>query len=151
MKIIPLTQGYEALIDDEDYVKLSAYSWHALNHKERGYIYAATNYKGKTLYLHNLITGWKIVDHKNHNTLDNRKENLRKSTHQQNCFNTRKHKDAVHSKYKGVTKQRRWRARIRHNYKLIHLGYFNTEEEAALAYNEKAKQLFGEFANLNQV
>ena len=55
------------------------------------------------------------------------------------------------SKYKGVWKESKWRTGIRHNYKTIHLGSFETEAEAARAYNAKATELFGEFANLNIV
>jgi hypothetical protein len=103
-----------------------------------------------------------LVDHRNGNTLDNRRCNLRLATRAQNVFNTAKRKAKATSKYKGVTWSKqassngtkydgKWRAQIRHNSKLIHIGMFTNELEAARAYNSKAKELFGEFARLNDV
>ena len=99
----------------------------------------------------NLVDG-ELVDHINGNGLDNRRANLRVCTHQQNIFNQQKRKDKCSSKYKGVCWSKRnksWLAQIRFNYKLIYLGYYKNEDDAGLAYNEKAKELFGEFARLN--
>jgi hypothetical protein len=91
------------------------------------------------------------VDHINHDIADNRLSNLRVCTHQQNLFNRVPNKNA-RSKYKGVgwhKHSNRWMAKIGLNGRHIHIGYFDNEYEAALAYNEKAAQLYGEFANPN--
>ena len=88
-----------------------------------------------------------VVDHINHDTLDNRRSNLRICTHKQNLANRKKHKLAT-SKYKGVRRINRktpWEAEISGKY----IGVFKTEKEAALAYNTKAKELFDQYAYLN--
>ena len=108
--------------------------------------------------LHHLVCSkparGKQIDHINHNGLDNRKENLREVTASQNGANTRSKNST--SQYKGVRKRsdikpggRQYSARIKHNYKEIHVGSFHTEEQAARAYDKKALELQDEFANLN--
>jgi len=96
-----------------------------------------------------------IVDHINHNKLDNRKSNLRKASQQQNIFNRRKLSGSKNctSKYKGVMLRpyNRWESAIKKDGKITYIGSFSTPEEAALAYNQKAQELFGEFAYLNSV
>lgn len=98
----------------------------------------------------------KMVDHINGNTLDNRKENLRLCSNQQNQCNRKKQIKATSSKYKGVVytgkyKTKRWQSSIKHNGIMQFLGMYETEELAALAYNNAAKTKFGEFAYLNEV
>ena len=91
------------------------------------------------------------VDHINGNKLDNRKENLRLATNQQNQHNVGKRKNNT-SGYKGVSwyrKRKKWKAAIKHNKKSIHLGYYDTPEEASRAYDKAAVEFFGEFAHLN--
>jgi len=95
------------------------------------------------------------VDHINGDRLDNRRANLRIVTKQQNRQNIGKqsHREMT-SRYKGVVqhpKTLRWRAIVKTGGKQRHLGYFATEHEAALAYNTAARELFGEFARLNEV
>ena len=96
------------------------------------------------------IESWEDVDHVNRDSLDNRRENLRKCSHQNNRFNSNKW---YNRKYKGVSiypfNRNRFRARIKINDKSIHLGIFESEELAAKAYDKAAKVYFGEFANLN--
>lgn len=91
----------------------------------------------------------------NGNRLDNRRGNLRFVTHQQNAFNTRKHRvENGTSRFKGVSYMRdkdKWRSRIMIGGREKHIGLYGTEEEAALAYNEAAKCYFGEYAKLNEV
>lgn len=145
---IPLTQGKIALIDDEDFDLVSQFTWHAF----RGYknLFYAANKKHRLL-MHRLVLGAKIgekVDHKNGNSLDNRRENLRIATTSQNAANW-KHRDG---KFKGVCLEKRtntWISYIKKDGKTTYLGSFALPEEAAQAYDDKAKELFGEFASLN--
>ena len=98
------------------------------------------------------------VDHINGNTLDNRKENLRLCTNQQNAMHRGKTKNNK-SGYKGVRYMKKkkgminehskpWQAQIYLNQKQIYLGCYKTPEEAARAYDKKAIELFGEYATL---
>lgn len=92
----------------------------------------------------------KWIDHIDGNGLNNRLSNLRLATPLQNSRNQRKQKRATTSLYKGVTLVKsRWRAYIHSGDKVVHLGYHPTQEQAALAYNAKALELYGEFARLN--
>jgi hypothetical protein len=86
--------------------------------------------------------------------LNCRRSNLRRATRQQNIWNTEPARKQGTSRYKGVFfcgRTGRFRARIVHNRQRIYLGYFDSEEDAARAYNTKAAELFGEFAYLNPV
>lgn len=100
-----------------------------------------------------ILSGNVEVDHIDTNKLNNHHDNLRVSSRSNNMMNIKYSKVNKSSKYKGVTycknKKSPWRSRIRINNKLIHLGYFLTEIEAAIAYDIKAVELFGEFANIN--
>lgn len=90
------------------------------------------------------------IDHINHNTLDNRRCNLRVASRSQNAANCK----GRGNKYKGVwwdEEKQRWRARITVNYQGYNLGRFDNEEDAAIAYNVAAQLFFGEFALLNRV
>lgn len=151
-----LYNGNKTMLDDEDYDKLSNYKYYENN---RGYAYRNLyeNKKVKAVYLHreviNAPSGFN-VDHINGNKLDNRKENLRLVTPQQNSFNLRKTQKKTSSLYKGVSwdsKRKGWLSNIRVNQKNAPLGLYKTEESAALAYNEAAKMHFGEYALLNEV
>lgn len=163
MREIQLTQGKEALVDDIDYELISQYNWHAVK-STSGIWYAQTNIKVKgkrtVLEMQRLIMGLKhgdskLIDHVSRDALDNRRFNLRIASKSKNARNQRKHKDAKYSKYKGVTYQkqakrrRRWVARIIVNYRQIYLGFFETELEAAQAYDKGARKYFGEYARLN--
>ena len=93
-----------------------------------------------------------VVDHKNHQGFDNRKDNLQIVTAAENNYNSRKTSRPTTSIYKGVSKCRKtgkWRAVIHINGIDIHLGYFYSEIEAAKVYDEAAKKFRGEFAVLN--
>jgi hypothetical protein len=158
MKKIPIKYKniiYYALVDDEDYNKLSKYKWHY----ERGYARRSQyigggrkNTKIKHIRMHQDILGKaEHIDHINHNGLDNRKENLRKCTRSQNFANRKKYANNK-SGYKGVSKHGdKWQADIQINGKGKYLGIFKTKEEAAIAYNTAAKSLFGKFAYLNVI
>ena len=164
MKKIKLTQGKEALVDDEDCEMLMEHKWCA-QQKGNDNFYVVrnsprdSNGKQKTIYMHRVITNvpkGKQVDHINGNTLDNRRENLRTCTRSQNQMNRGRTKNNK-SGYKGIyyakdkPRFKPWQAQIKHNKKTIYLGYYKTKEEAALAYNKKAIELFGEYAKLNNV
>jgi hypothetical protein len=158
MKEIPLTKGFFALVDDEDYESLMKFKWYAREvhrsvYAERGC--KVTNGKREapgTLKMHRIIMNCPDgmqVDHINHNSLDNRKVNLRLCTPRQNQFNKRPI-IKYGRRYMGVDNNGfSWVARIVVNYKKIYLGSHETEEAAAIAYNNAAIKHFGEFANLN--
>lgn len=146
IRFVGVGNGKFAKVDEEDYEKVSAHGW------STSYNYANCCKVGK---MHRFILGIvnpKIyVDHINGDVLDNRKSNLRIATNQENCFNTKSHKDSF-SKYKGVTwfkRDSKWRTSICKDGKTRHIGYFQNEVDAAKAYDKKAKELFGEFAYLN--
>ena len=152
VRYIPLTQGKFAIVDAEDYDWLSQYKWYA---SKQGTSFYACRVKGSTtVSMHREIMKAPkglMCDHKNHNSLDNRKSNLRLCTRAQNQYNKCAKKNCL-SRYKGVILRRdcrKWSARIGFNYKRIHLGHFFDEIKAALAYDNKAIELFGEFAYLN--
>lgn len=152
---IPLTQNKFALIDAEDFGKISAHSW---CYHQSGYAFRGMRIGGKNqiIRMHREITQAPQeleVDHINGDKLDNRKANLRLVTRQQNSFNTGPRKGSK-SQFKGVgwfSRDRKWRARIMLNGKEIHLGLFEREIDAAEAYNSAALEFFGEFARLNKL
>jgi len=154
MKEIQLSQGKVALVDDEDFERVNQYKWYAT--KSYNTYYAVRNIavcknKQTIQTMHYFIMGEKWIDHIEHNGLDNQKHNLRPCTNHQNTMNRKLNINAS-SKYKGVTLYRdnkRWKSQIQFKYKKLNLGLFISEIYAAKAYDEKAKELFGEFANLN--
>ncbi len=154
MKEIPLTQGYVAIVDDEDFPELSKHKWYAV--RMRSGVKAACWRNGKHLYMHRAIMKAKDgqpVDHRNHNTLDNQRSNIRLCTHSQNRVNQRK-RPGCSSRYKGVywhKGNKRWRAQIEYHGNRRCLRGFINENDAARAYNAAATELFGEFALLNEV
>ena len=141
-----------AKVDAEDYQKLAAYDWQIFKNNSSNF-YAARIEGGKIVSMHREIMhnpAGLFVDHKDRNGLNNTKQNLRLATCGQNNCNRRKKEGS--SKYRGVSyckKNRKWRASITFNGKDIWLGQFDTEEDAARAYDEAAKIYHGEFAALN--
>lgn len=144
-----------AFVDDEDYELLNQYNWHLIS-REYANTYIKINNKRESKLMHKLILNtYKNleIDHIDGNGLNNQKSNLRLLTHQQNIMNSFKHKRSS-SKFKGVSWHKtgkKWQAYIGFNKKLIYIGLFDFEKEAAKAYNEKAKDLYGKYANLNEV
>lgn len=155
MREIPLTSGGFALVDDEDFDRVTeAGSWYA--HESLNTSYATQNYRpdgGKytTRRMHSFITGLPYVDHVNGNGLDNRRTNLRLATASQNQANQRMRRDNT-SGFRGVywhAPGRRWRALIIAKGKRISLGYYDAREDAARAYDAAAIEFFGEYARPN--
>ena len=157
--LIPLTQGKYAIVDTSDYKHQSKYRWHFM--QMVGGNKAARNdcaINGrKTLYMHRAIMGVNhgdniVVDHIHHNTLDNRKSELRVCTRQQNAMNMKIRSGT--SRFKGVRwhkTTKKWVSRITMNGATKHIGLYKHEIDAASAYNDEAKRLFGEFACLNEI
>lgn len=153
MKKIVLARGEEALVDDEDYELLSVMKWYLIDG------YAATTLavgeKRKTVRMHRFVMNApddKMVDHKDHCRLNNQKSNLRFATNSQNRRNSPPQDGS--SKYKGVTwypNLQKWAAQIQDGTIRKRIGYFSSEAEAALAYNDAAKKIYGEFAYLNTI
>ena len=163
MALIDLTGGGFAVVDDEDFEYLSQWKWFRARYAIRGTKTKINGkWKNKTHFMHREIMelhGFKygdkmVTDHINGDTFDNRKENLRIVTNRQNAFNQKKNGINKTSIYKGVRKVRNrpgWEANIWTNGKNKYIGYFQTEIEAALAYNSVANSLFEEYARLNEV
>jgi hypothetical protein len=163
MKTVPLhgakAAGRVALVDDADYELVAQYHWNIMERKLEGQRtrgpYAITwVYKDggrHLLSMHQLITGWPLTDHEDHDGLNNQRYNLRDATKRQNNQNSRSRLGSS-SQYKGVywnKKQQGWVAAIGHHGKTKWLGTFDAEKDAALAYDVAARELFGEFAVLN--
>lgn len=153
---IELTQGQVALIDDEDLEVVSKYKWHARWDPCTKSFYAVTNIRKPdgsrtTLQMHREIMGAKKgeqVDHIYHQTLDNRKSELRLCTPSQNQYN-RGTQSTNTSGFKGVSwdkKWSKWLAGIKLNGKTINLGRYDTPELAHEAYCKAAAEHHGEFA-----
>ena len=146
--------GRVALVDDEDFEMACQRAWHVHGHVRPGGgidgPYAKANLGGgATIFLHNLITGLRYIDHVNGDGLDCRRSNLRAATKSQNGANRRSSAGSS-SRYKGVSARRgRWQARIRVNGQFVYLGVFGSEEEAARTYDAAALAAWGEFARLN--
>jgi hypothetical protein len=156
-RVIPLTKGIVAIIDAEDYDRLWPYKWYARQPAKDGPLYAARNGgKGEpsVVQMHRQIFGahGKIqVDHRFHNTLDNRKSQLRICSKSENAQNVIRHRDNQ-TGLKGVAYHKkidRFTARIMANGELRHLGTFREALAAARAYDDAAIQHHGDFAQLN--
>lgn len=159
MRLVELTQGKFAKVDDEDYEWIIKRSWSLL---KNGYARAGTHkyVDGKRtaihMYMHREIMkapAGKQVDHINGDRLDNRKENLRIVESKQNNYNAGISKNNK-AGYKGVAwdkAHKRWGAWIKINYKSKFLGYHATPLEAAKAYNQAASEEWGEYARVNKL
>lgn len=158
MTEIPLTQSQVALVDDGDYDWLSQWKWHAI--QSHGTWYGARHRRISEgdlglIYMHREIMGNppNDVDHINGNGLDNQRSNLRHATNSQNQRNRRRTRGTRGtSQYKGVywhLANHKWCASIQVNQHNIYLGSFDSEEDAARAYDKAALEHFGEFASPN--
>ena len=152
---IPLSQGMVAKVDPEDMLWLSDFFWVLV--KGRGGFRACRasrkNGKKTLIQMSRMImppSKKRIIDHINHDTLDNRKSNLRVCTFSQNCWNRKG--IGGFSRFKGVCRSRKqWAAYITFSGARKYLGTFSKETEAAMSYNNAAKKYFGSYALLNRV
>lgn len=163
MKKIKISSGYECILDDDDYDKFSKFNWFASKKRSGIYVYRSQRYgirkenKRLTIYLHREIMNAKkydYVDHINGNTLDNRKQNLRICTNEQNLHNSKKTNKECTSKFKGVCwdkSKKKWLVSITINKKHKFIGRYDSELEAAEIYNKHATLIYGEFAKLNKL
>lgn len=151
---VPLTKGYEAVIDVSDVPLVDQYYWAARINGTNYYAYALQRLVGgkrlKPLTMHRLLTGFDRTDHRDGNGLNNRRKNLRPATIAQNARNCRRPKNNT-SGVKGVTwhaKDNRWRAQIKVNGKRVWLGSFTSLDAAATAYARGSAEFHGEFGRL---
>lgn len=162
MKVILLTKGQVAKVDDSDFEVLSQWEWYAnWNHTDQKWhaCRAVLLPSGKQIKvrMHRQIMGLeykdgRLVDHRNFDTLDNQRENLRAATRTQNSHNRGMSKKNT-TGFRGVSRAKRrgktrWVAQIKVDGKTRHLGYFSTPELAYERYREEALRLRGEFANV---
>lgn len=151
-EIIIISKGKEfhCLYDQEDQELISRFFWSL--HSQG---YAQTTINGKTVLMHRLILGIVDkpdieVDHRFHNRLDNRRSKIRPCTHSENRRNARKLKESAHSQYKGIYNDLgRWHVQIMQDEKVKNLGRYNNEITAAKVYDNRAIEIFKDFAFVN--
>jgi hypothetical protein len=172
MKLIQLTSGEFAQVDDEDFEYLNQFRWYCSIEKTNKYALRRLPISegGRLVRMHRVILGLRnskeLCDHKDHNGLNNQKSNLRRATPQQNLRNRRKNNSNTTSKYKGVYmvcaksnyrdkkyEYKYWKSTITINNKEINLGLYpfndTGERMAAQAYDNAVRNYYAEFANPN--
>jgi hypothetical protein len=151
MKRIKLTHGKFAIVDNDDFDMLSEHKWCAV--KKSKTFYAVSRINGKVVYMHHLILSIRknqVIDHIDGNGLNNRRENLRRATRQQNLLNRGVQKNNSSGK-KGVTycrQTKKWRAIIAYKRKQVCLGRHESKELASMAYKRAAKKYHKQFAKV---
>ncbi len=155
MRLIPLSLGKFAAVDDADYASLTdGPKWFAQRKGNNFYAMRRRCVEGRryTEYMHLLLCpGIGRIDHRDGDGLNNQRFNLRPATHQQNMCNTRK-RAGTSSAFKGVSWHActsKWAAKLTANKQHHYLGIWSSEEAAARAYDSAAREHFGEFARLN--
>lgn len=155
MREIPLTMGLVAIVDDEDFERMSCWKWHAFK-SSSGHVYAARNSSGaggvkrRHIFMHRVIARTPDeldTDHINGNGLDNRRANLRPVDRTRNMWNRAPNRRGS-SRHKGVyfhKQHGKWCAAIQVAKRRIHIGLFHSESAAAVAYALRAEAEFGEF------
>lgn len=159
MRAIPLTQGKVALVDDADYDYLMQWKWNAGRVNKAWYAQRRLPgpKKGKQKYIRMHVQlmnppAGLTVDHEDGDGLNNQRYNLRIATRGQNNQAFRRKAEGKLSKYRGVSRYKgsqKWFGQVEFNGKGYNVGTFDTEEEAAIARDRKALELFGRFAHLN--
>lgn len=153
---IPVSKGLVAIVDEEDYPEISKFTWHA---RKDGHFYYPATWVGprktrKYVMMHQMIMGvipGKKIDHIDRKPLNNSRSNLRHVDHRTNCLNTAMWASNT-SGYRGVSwhqVRRKWRACIGVHGKMIDIGHFSSAEDAARAYDQAAREFFGEDAFVN--
>lgn len=163
MKNIKIGKNKYAKVNNSDYPLVEKYSWHINSNGYAVTFLPRIKINGKIkrpiVYMHRLILNLQdknlYCDHKNGNRADNTRTNLRPASPTQNSANIPKKKfDSASSGFKGVSwsvLNKNWRCRVSHKGAQVWMGSFKKEEDAAVAYNKVAKELFGEFASLNAI
>lgn len=153
MAELRLPSGHIAIIDDVDLPLTHGYRWHADKRKNTIYVRGRKiGFYRSGVYLHKVLTGADNTDHKDGNGLNNRRSNLRVCTQQQNCLNAGKKRRG--KRFKGVyfrEDRQKWWAQLYVGGRSFFGGHHDTEESAALAYNNLAREHHGDFARLNEV
>jgi len=164
MKEIELKHGKYIMVDDEDYPLLSRFNWR-YNHVDKAEVVVTeitgSNGKRFAILFHQMImptTAAHYIHHRDGNVLNNQKNNLVIISTNMRRHLAKKHKIGD-SSYRGVTRKRwqygnisnKWESKITKDKKIYYLGLFNNEKDAALAYNKKARELYGELAYQNNV
>lgn len=154
MKLIPLTQGQHAMVDDDDYDELMQFKWRVMPVGQR--CYAIRNSSRRTpprrmIQMHSAITGFAVTDHIDGNGLNDQRHNLREASYSKNAMNRTKGRRGA-SAYKGVSwivARSTWRATLSVNGRNLILGAFEIETDAAKAYDEAVREHYGEWGTYN--
>jgi len=159
MKLIPLTKGYEAMVDDEDYDRVMEYKWQALTRSNGEVNCASRSYQERPsmkirrealhVFIMGILGDGFTIDHKDKNPLNCQRNNMRWASKSQQNANRR---SVMTHGYRGiypVSESYKWEPRIWYQRKLYRNGSYYTKEEAAKAYDELAKKIYGDFAELN--
>lgn len=157
MKEIILTQGKVALVDDEDFEYLNQWKWRAQKGRDTYYAvrFQWVNGRDTKISMHRLILSLVdksiLCDHRDRNGLNNQKYNLRIASYSGNGSNrtSGKNSSSVFLGVSWINREKRWCAQIKKDNIVRHIGYFESEIEAAKAYDKHALEIHGEFANLN--
>lgn len=149
MKLIPLTRGLECMIDDEDHALLSLINWYVGRNKTSQKSYARNDVFGRMHRFLMMANSGQEVDHIDGNSLNNQKHNLRICSLKENRRNRSKNLNSK-NRYKGAYFMNgKWISKIRVDDKMLCMGPYLNEEDAAKSYDDAAKKYYGEFAKLN--
>jgi hypothetical protein len=138
-KIIPLTNEKVAIVDDDDFERLSKYKWYAHKSFQTYYAERKPNNKNKFRQMHHMILGKPkkgfVTDHIDGDGLNNQKINLRHITYRGNCQNRHYLKTSKHPGVSWCKQKNKWRSRMTYDGSEFHLGFFKLEEDAYCTYS----------------